>query len=445
MREEKAERVLVVGLGRTGLSCVRHLHALGHAVAVTDTREAPPELPALQRELPEVPVFLGGFDPAAFASAERIVVSPGVALSHPLILEARARGVEVVGDIELFARAARAPILAITGSNGKSTVTTLLYEMAREAGMKARAGGNLGTPALDLLEGEPADLYVLELSSFQLESVETLQARVAAILNISADHLDRYSGMPAYMAAKARIFRHAEVQVANLDDAAVMSLVDRNRPLLGFTLGRPGEDEYGLLEEGGHLWLARGGERLMRADQLRITGRHNLANALAALAMAAVAGIPDEAALRTLRRFAGLPHRSQWVARIDGVDWYDDSKGTNVGATVAALGGFERPVVLIAGGQAKGADFSELHDAVCNGARALVLIGEAGGRIAEAVGDCVPVVFADSMEEAVARAAELARPGDVVLLSPACASFDMFRDYRDRGERFAAAVRRLEE
>ncbi|RMG28689.1 MAG: UDP-N-acetylmuramoyl-L-alanine--D-glutamate ligase [Gammaproteobacteria bacterium] len=445
MRDVQAERVLVVGLGRTGLSCVRYLHGQGVDVAVTDSRETPPELPTLQRELPEVPVFLGGFDPAAFAGADRIVVSPGVPLSHPLIAEARARGTEVVGDIELFARAARAPIVAITGSNGKSTVTTLVYEMAREAGLEARAGGNLGTPALELLDGREPDLYVLELSSFQLEAVETLQARVAAILNLSADHLDRYSGMPQYRAAKARIFRHAEVQVANRDDPAVMALVDPNRPLLGFTLGRPRPGDYGLLHRDGRPWLARGDEPLLCADQLRLAGRHNLANALAALALAAVAGIPDAPALRTLRRFAGLPHRCQWVARIRGVDWYDDSKGTNVGATVAALGGFDRPVVLIAGGRDKGADFTELREAVCAGARALVLIGEARGKLAAAVGRCVPVVFADSMEAAVARAAELARPGDAVLLSPACASFDMFRDYRERGDRFIEAVRRLEE
>lgn len=436
-----ATKVLVVGCGRTGLSCARYLARQGLQVAVTDTRSEPPCLQALREELPDVALFLGGFDAEAFAHAGQIVVSPGVSLEHPLIAEARSRGVEVIGDIELFARAAHAPVIAITGSNGKSTVTTLVHEMARAAGHRVRAGANLGTPALELIEDPEPDLYVLELSSFQLESVDSLAPAAAVVLNISPDHLDRYSGLDAYAAAKARIYRNAGARVVNLDDPVACSLADSDRPALGFTLEAPGPEDFGLRERDGRLWLCRGEERLLAADELRLVGRHNLANALAALALGTAIGLPRAAMLEALRGFGGLAHRTQWVGGRDGVDWYNDSKATNIGATLAAIAGFDRPLVLIAGGQGKGADFALLRPVLCAHARAVVLLGEAAGEVEAALNGCVPVQRVDSMEAAVDAAAELARPGDAVLLSPACASQDMFIDYQDRGERFSAAVR----
>lgn len=435
-------KVLIVGCGKTGLSVARYLARQGMQVAVTDSREEPPCLEQMHQELPDVALFLGAFDADAFANADQIVVSPGVALSHPLIGEARGRGVEIIGDIELFARVARAPVVAVTGSNGKSTVTTLVYEMARTAGRKVRAGANLGTPALDLIGDEEPDLYVLELSSFQLESVESLAPEAAVVLNISPDHLDRYSAFSEYALAKARIYRNARVQVINLDDPAVRQLADRNRRILGYTLQEPGADQFGLRLINGKEHLCYDDQPLLASDEVRMVGRHNLANALAALALGEVLGLPRAAMIETLRSFGGLAHRTQWVASRDGIDWYNDSKGTNVGATLAAIEGFDRPIVLIAGGQGKGADFSLLKTAVCSHARAVVLLGEDAARIEAALDGCVPVHRVDSITGAVESAAELAQPGDVVLMSPACASLDMFSNYEDRGNQFTDAVKR---
>ena len=438
---ETATKVLVVGCGRTGLSCARHLVRRGLQVAVTDSRAEPPCLQAMHEELPDVALFLGGFDADAFAHAELIVVSPGVPLAHPLLRAARERGVEIIGDIELFARTATAPVVAITGSNGKSTVTTLVHEMARAAGHRVSAGANLGTPALELIEDPEPELYVLELSSFQLEAVESLAPAAAVVLNLSPDHLDRYSGLDEYAAAKGRIYRHARTQVVNLDDPVACALAAADRPLIGFTLDAPGNGDFGLREQHGRLWLCRGEEALLAADELKLVGRHNLANALAALALGTAIELPHAAMLEALRAFGGLAHRTQWVAGRDGVEWYNDSKATNIGATLAAIAGFDRPLVLIAGGQGKGADFELLRPVLCARARGVVLLGEAAGEIEAALGGCVPVRRVESMEAAVAAAAEQARPGDVVLLSPACASQDMFVDFQDRGERFSAAVR----
>lgn len=439
------KKVLVVGLGKTGLSCARYLSAAGEQVAVTDDRPTPPGLAAVQDELPDVALFLGRFEPEAFAHAEQIVVSPGVSLKHPLISEARARGVEVIGDIELFARVARAPVIAITGSNGKSTVTTLVGEMARADGRRARVGGNLGTPALDLLDpaGPEPDVYVLELSSFQLESTFTLAAQAAVVLNISPDHMDRYSGLDEYAKAKQRIYRNARVQIVNRDDPYAARLADPGRPSVGFGLRTPVAGDYGVGEVDGAMWLMRGEERLLQAAEIRMAGRHNLSNALAALALGDAAGLDREAMFRTLRTFGGLPHRTQWVAESGGVTWYNDSKGTNIGATVAAVQGMDRPVVLIAGGQGKGADFRLLREPLRDRLRAAVLIGEDAPLLESALEGITTVVRADGMEAAVRRAAELAQPGDAVLLSPACASFDMFKGYDHRGDVFMNLVRRL--
>jgi len=438
----------VVGLGKSGLSTVRALQALGATVAVTDSRVNPPGLAALQAEFPELPCHLGGFDPALFEGAARLVVSPGIAVKTPAIAAAAQRGVPVWGDIELLARLTRAPVAAITGSNGKSTVTTLLGLMAERAGVRAAVGGNLGTPALDfwlqtegVAETTAPQLYVLELSSFQLETTHSLNARVATVLNISPDHMDRYDTLDDYIAAKRRVFQGDGAMVVNGDDPAVMAMVEAGRTVLRFTLDRPGPEDFGLHQDGGETWLGRGSERWIAAAELRISGDHNLANALAALAMGHCLGLRRDGMLAALREFTGLAHRTTLVLAHAGVRWFDDSKGTNIGATVAAVRGLPGQVVLIAGGDGKGQDFTPLRAALAGKARAVVLIGRDAPLIAAALGDSVPLRTATDMKQAVAVAATLAQPGDSVLLSPACASFDMFSGYEERGAVFAAAVR----
>ncbi len=439
-------RTLVLGLGKTGLSCARWLRAQGALVAVADSRPKPPGLDPLRAELPDLAVFTGGFQPDVFAVADRLVVSPGVPVAEPLIQAALARGVPVVGDIELFAQAATAPVIAITGSNGKSTVTTLVGLMARLAGVRVAVGGNLGDPALDLLDPR-IELYVLELSSFQLETTASLKPRAATVLNLSPDHMDRYPDYAAYVAAKARIYRGAEVAVVNRDDGPAAAIPHAGSEL-GFTLGAPGgPDDFGLLTLADGVWLARGERPLIPAADIGIAGRHNLANALAALALASAADLPETAMIEALRSFRGLPHRSVLVGERDGVRWYDDSKGTNPGATVAALDGLVEPgapglVVLIAGGDGKGADFAPLRPAVERAARAVVLIGRDAPLIQAVLAGAAPLLHAADMTEAVRLAAGAARPGDSVLLSPACASFDMFDNYEHRGRVFAEAVQR---
>jgi UDP-N-acetylmuramoylalanine--D-glutamate ligase len=445
MKREGGAKTLVVGLGSTGLSCARYLRAQGLTFAVTDSRANPPGLERARAELPDVALFLGGFDASIFASADRLVVSPGVPVTNPHVAAAAARGIEVLGDIELFARAAHAPVVAITGSNGKSTVTTLLGRMAEQCGVCVAVGGNLGKPALELL-GDAVELYVLELSSFQLETTRSLHARAAAVLNLSADHMDRYPDLSAYAAAKARILDGAEVAVLNRNDALVADMRGRAGADRSFGLDRPMRtDDFGILLKNGVRWLSRGSRALVAADELALAGRHNLANALAALAMGDACGLAMDPMLEVLRGFRGLPHRTMLVAEKDGVRWYDDSKGTNPGATAAALEGLvdragTARAVLIAGGDCKGADFAPLADTVQRTARAVVLIGRDAPMIERVLVDRVRILHAADMEEAVRCAAEAARPGDCVLLSPACASFDMFDNYEHRGRVFTAAV-----
>lgn len=441
-------KTLIVGLGKTGLSCARYLRRRGIAVAVTDSRPRPPGLEALREELPEVAVFVGGFEPEVFAAADQLVVSPGVPVAEPLIQAARARGVPVIGDVELFARAARAPICAITGSNGKSTVTTLVGLMARLAGRRVAVGGNLGEPVLDLLDDD-CDLYVVELSSFQLETTPGLRAAAAVVLNVTPDHMDRYTDLADYAAAKARVYADAHLAVVNRDDPIVRAMPRRAAHEIGFTLGTPAAGDLGLRSGAAGLWICQGETPLMPAAEVAIPGQHNLANALAALALAQGCGIPLEPACEALRTFSGLAHRSELVRERAGVRWYDDSKGTNPGATVAALDGLVPDgatgrAVLIAGGEGKGADFSALAPAVARAARAVVLIGRDAPLLESALAGTVPLYRADDMADAVRLAAGLAAPGDCVLLSPACASFDMFDSYEHRGRVFAEAVRRLE-
>ena len=451
MKRLRDKRVLVLGLGETGLSAVRWLKSQGAIVRVTDSRGNPPNLQPLQAAYPDLAVSAGPFAARDFENADLIVASPGVPLAEPMVQAALARGVPVVGDVELFAQelGKEAKVLAITGSNGKSTVTSMVDALCRRAGLKSVAAGNIGLPVLDALtegreQGLP-DVYVLELSSFQLETTASLEPLAATVLNVSEDHMDRYASLDGYAAAKARIFAGDGVQVLNRDDPRTLAMAVPGRQVVTFGLDEPAPGHYGLRRKDGEPWLAYGDDLLMAVAELPVTGLHNAANALAALALCRPMGLAFEPLLAGLREFRGLPHRVEKVAEIGGVAFYDDSKGTNVGATEAALKGMTCPVVLIAGGDGKGQDFLPLKQAVSGKARAVVLIGRDGELIAAAIeGSGVPVARARTMEEAVEKAYEAARPGDAVLLSPACASWDMFRNYAHRAEVFIAAVKALE-
>jgi len=470
--ELKGKRVLVLGLGETGLSMARWLARERADVRAADTRAAPPGLEQLRRVLPQVAVACGEFTDVIFSGIDLVAISPGVPLADPAVRRAGARGVPVVGDIELFAQAllrdrnsgsqaqpgaASARILAVTGTNGKSTVTALAGAMCAAAGLDCEIAGNIGPAALDALRrrreaGRDPETWVLELSSFQLETTATLDASAAVMLNLSEDHLDRYASLQEYANAKARVFRGSGVQVLNRDDPHSLSMALPGRSTITFGLDEPGSPaDFGLLVRSGTPWLAQGATPLLAVTRLKLAGLHNAGNALAALALCSAVGMPLAPLLAALTEFRGLPHRVELVGAKGGVRFYDDSKGTNVGSTVAALAGLSETargqdarVVLIAGGEGKSQDFSPLKPAVKDAARAVVLIGRDARLIEDALqGTAVTVLRAASMEEAVALAMSAARPGDAVLLSPACASFDMFRNYGHRGEVFREAVKRI--
>lgn len=438
-------RTLVVGLGKTGLSCVRYLCEKGRDVAVADSRLSPPGLDDLRAEWPDLPVYLGEFDADLFAGFNELVVSPGISVAEPAIRVAADKGAVIRGDIDLFSEVADAPIIAITGSNGKTTVTTLVGEMARAAGRRVEVGGNIGTPALELL-GRGADLYVLELSSFQLETTRELNALAATVLNVSDDHMDRYPDKMAYFQAKQRIFNGCQNAVVNLDDALSTPMARDNLRFLCFGFHRVNPDTFSTRDDDEGTWITFGFDNLLLAEELGLMGQHNISNVMAALALGHAAGLPMDVMLETAKRFKGLPHRCEFVRRVSDVDYINDSKGTNVGATAAAIeslvpaGG---KIVLIAGGEGKGADFSLLAEPVATHCRAVVLIGADAETIATALGNRVETVNAADIAGAVHTARKLAQPGDRVLLSPACASFDMFRDYGDRGDRFRQQVEGL--
>jgi UDP-N-acetylmuramoylalanine--D-glutamate ligase len=443
MSTRSGMRAVIVGLGRTGISCARYLHARGWQLAVADTRAAPPGLAELRALDASIPVSLGALDTRLLKDVMCVVASPGVPLDQPFFAEARRLGLEVVGDIELFARAANAPVVGITGTNGKSTVTTLLGRMAARAGLTVRVGGNLGAPALELLSAE-AELYVLELSSYQLETTESLHCRTATVLNVSPDHLDRYPDLEAYAAAKARIFARCDTAVINLDDPLVVAMPRAAAArTLSFSLRASIGADYAIARSGGEWWLTRREEPLLPLAAMRIKGLHNAANALAALALGEALGLPQAAMLEELRSFEGLAHRSQWVADVAGVHYVDDSKGTNVGATLAAVAGMEGPLVMILGGDGKNQDFTPLAAAFRGKVRHAVLIGRDAAVLERALAGVCALSRATTLPAAVAAAAAAAQPGDTVLLSPACASLDMFRDYAHRGTVFAEAVREL--
>ncbi len=445
-------RTVVVGLGKTGASCVRYLAKHGIPVAATDSRAEPPGLAELAGLAERIDLRLGAFDASLLEGASQVLLSPGVSPQEPIAAEARARRIEVLGDIELFARAAGAPVIGVTGTNGKSTVTSLVARMAESAGLTALAGGNLGKPALDLLEEPVPDLYVLELSSFQLETTTSLELLAAAVLNVSADHMDRYASMADYARAKSRIVSNAATVVLNADDPYFLAMrrAVEGRPawapaprIVTFSTER-GDADFTLMREGRNSWLARRGEGLFDTARMKIAGQHNAGNALAALALGEAAGLPLNAMLRAIEAFPGLKHRSEWVADVRGVRYIDDSKGTNVGATIAAVKGLQGPLVVIAGGEGKGQEFAPLAAAFRHKVRRVIAIGKDAPALEAVLEGVCPVERAATLPAAVSAAAAAALPGDTVLLSPACASFDMFRDYNHRGEVFAEAVRALE-
>ena len=438
---------VIVGLGVTGLSCARYLKERGVSIAVTDTRSHPPHLEMFQKAYPDVPLALGQLDKTLLEKAATIVLSPGVALHEPVIAEQIRRGVPVIGDIELFAHATNAPVVAITGTNAKSTVTTLVGKMAAAAGLDVQVGGNLGVPALDLFMGhQSADLFVLELSSFQLETTSSLKTNVATVLNITPDHMDRYQDLAHYQQAKHRVYQHCQQAVCNLDDPLTYP-VEPQLPTFFFTLNEPRQDQFGLITKAGRMHLAYEDHILLSTDALSVVGKHYQANALASLAIGHGFGLPFESMLKVLSEFKGLPHRCQWVREREGVRWYNDSKGTNVGATLAAICGLgseiQGKLILIAGGLGKNADFNPLVPVMEKYARHVVLIGAAANELASVIDKRLPVSFAASMEEAVLKAAEVALPQDSVLLSPACASYDMFNNFEHRGQVFMELVAKL--
>ena len=439
---KESAKVVVVGLGKTGLSVAYYLRRLGLQFAIVDSRKKPPYNDDLLAEMPDVAVFTGGFEPAVFDVATHIIVSPGVSMDEPLIQQAIAQGVRPLSDIDLFACSVTEPVVAITGSNGKSTVTTMLGSMAKAAGKRVAVGGNLGTPALDLLT-EQAEIYILELSSFQLERTSQLNAVAATVLNISADHMDRYASMEAYAEQKLKAFAGNGVMLLNMDCPYVVAMQDASREIL--TFGFQKDADYTVINTENGEYLAFQGREIIAVNELLVTGVHNQANALAALALGKVIGLSELAMCDGLRHYKGLKHRVELVANIKGVSWVNDSKATNVGACVAALQGFKNDsVILIAGGDAKGADMSDLVPVLKEKVKMLLLIGKDGGLIKQAMNDCISVLEVKTLKKAVKKAAAIAQSGDTVLLSPACASLDQFADYRERGGIYSAEVLRLE-
>ncbi|WP_300085779.1 UDP-N-acetylmuramoyl-L-alanine--D-glutamate ligase [uncultured Nitrosomonas sp.] len=455
------KKILVLGMGKTGVSMVKWLSRIGAQLTVADTRTNPPDLELINRIVPSEALFCGPLKAELFQGIDVIAISPGVAVAEPLVQAALQQGIPVIGDIELFAIALDqyAPpgtkILAITGSNGKTTVTTMVGEMARNAGWDVEVAGNIGPAALDALmqrmdAGKWPHLWVLELSSFQLETTSSLHPDAATVLNLSEDHMDRYSSIEEYAAAKARIFPHQFsnhcVQVLNRDDARVCAMADKNSKQVTFGLSTPSfEEEFGLLPDGSDLWLSQGSTSLMKTSELAVMGLHNAANALAALALCRAVDLPFEPLLHVLRNFRGLPHRMQKVAEFSGITFYDDSKSTNVGSAVAALSGFRKNVILIAGGDGKGQDFSPLEQPVRQHVRSVVLLGRDADKVEQAIQPSHVLVHrVQTMDEAVKVSFLLAEHGDAVLLSPACASLDMFNNYIHRAEVFTAAVRQIE-
>lgn len=435
---------VVVGLGITGLSVARYLTKRNKYFAVMDSRKEPPHLAELEALNPFAPVILGKFDHEFLINARYVIVSPGVALDNTLLQLTAMKGGELIGDIELFAREAQAPVIGITGTNGKSTVTTLVGEMLKTAGFKVKVGGNLGIPALDLLDDD-AEIYVLELSSFQLESTYSLQCLAACILNFSINHLDQHPDLESYLRAKRRIFNDCHLAVIPADEPCLIP-PSFTPEVITFSSKEPEKEQYGICMHQGENYLACGDKPLVPVSVLKIKGLHNALNALAAMALVKPLKLPFTAIESVLKTFSGLPHRCQWVREINGVQWYNDSKATTVGATKAAIIGFAKPsekrIILIAGGIGKGQDFSPLTPVIKENVKALITLGRDGNQIA-VLADKAIQHSATSLKEAVDKAQALADPGDIVLFSPVCASYDMFKNFMARGDAFMDEVNKL--
>lgn len=432
---------LVVGLGLSGLSCVRFLKSYTDQVKVVDSRMNPPLLQQARDLWPKLDIQLGDFQAQDFNCADEIIISPGVSTDIPIIKTCITNNIPVYGDVELFLRHAQAPVIAVTGSNGKSTTVSLVAAILREHGFQVELGGNIGVPALDLLSKPNPDYYVLELSSFQLDTTYSLKAHAAVVLNVSEDHMDRYADLAAYRNSKLKIYKNAKNVIVDVDNPIPGGPDCQLASCITYAMSSD-QAKFSLVQVNAQSWLSWANEPVININELKIAGKHNVQNVLAAIALASTTGVSRSAVINTLKSFTGLEHRMQWLTESNGVSWYNDSKGTNVGATIAAIDGLDCPVVLIAGGQAKGADLSVLRPVVANKVRAVVLIGEDADMIERELQNVVPVQHASSMDEAVAKAHALAKSGDAVLLSPACASFDMFENYMHRGKCFADSLHR---
>jgi len=433
---------VIVGLGKTGLSCFRYLSNQGLNVAITDSREEPPELLELRAEFESASVYLGQINEQVLLASDQIILSPGVSLDNKSIKLSIENNIPVFGDIELFCQKAQAPIIAVSGSNGKSTVTTIVAEMTRLAGLKTYVGGNIGIPALDLLSDSTPDLYVLELSSFQLETTYSLNAHASVVLNVSPDHMDRYSSLKDYVNTKKRIYSGQGLMVLNKDEEYIHSIMDSKRDTIYFSLGAPEGENFGLINHNNEVWLSQGNEKIINKNQLKIKGEHNISNALAAMALAGAVNVPTNIMADVLKNFTGLEHRCQLVREIDNVSWYNDSKATNVGACIASIRGLCElgNIILIAGGDSKGADLSGLNPIVKKYIKRVFLFGIDANKLADVMGSDVDKEFVNNMNEAVKGASKIADPDDIVLLAPACSSLDMYKNYQQRGDAFISAI-----
>ncbi len=433
---------VIVGLGKTGLSCFRYLSNQGLNVAITDSREEPPELLELKAEFESASVYLGQINEQVLLASDQIILSPGVSLDNKSIKLSIENNIPVFGDIELFCQKAQAPIIAVSGSNGKSTVTTIVAEMTRLAGLKTYVGGNIGIPALDLLSDSTPDLYVLELSSFQLETTYSLNAHASVVLNVSPDHMDRYSSLKDYANTKKRIYSGQGLMVLNKDEEYIHSIIDSKRDTIYFSLGAPEGENFGLINHNNEVWLSQGNEKIINKNQLKIKGEHNISNALAAMALAGAVNVPTNIMADVLKNFTGLEHRCQLVREIDNVSWYNDSKATNVGACIASITGLCElgNIILIAGGDSKGADLSGLNPIVKKYIKRVFLFGIDANKLADVMGSDVDKEFVNNMNEAVKGASKIADPDDIVLLAPACSSLDMYKNYQQRGDAFISAI-----
>lgn len=436
---------MIVGLGKTGLSCAKYLYAQGINFAIADSRDIPPSLQTIKQSMPEIELFLGEFKEQDLNKANTLLISPGVSQAEPSIQITKKKGVNIFGDIELFAQQVTKPVIAITGSNGKSTVTTLVAELLMAAGFRVKAGGNLGTPALELLDDNATDIYVLELSSFQLETVASLNPISSVVLNLSADHMDRYKDLEEYASAKSRIYQGDGCMVINQDDPYSKENLDASRNALSFSIHNELDHGYSRKVINDVAGLYKDKTFLIEESELKLKGLHNTSNILAALALVDSFNIELSIIKKVLTSFSGLAHRCEFVAQHNDVSWYNDSKGTNVGASCASIQGLaeQGQIILLAGGDAKDAEFDDLATACKGKTKAAILFGKDADKINSAIGSVVECHHTKDLEQAVLKANQLARAGDIVLLSPACASLDMFKNYEQRGEVFVNAVKKI--